>query len=103
MQGPDVGRSIGNLFRRCLAVIDQRERPARLLAPADLEAEGERSCQVVAGEPAPGITFARFAEIRSLLDSVQELGDGVAVHPIPSTEAYASWADWFHESQPAPA
>jgi SAM-dependent methyltransferase len=31
------------------------------------------------------------------LDSVQELGDGVAVHPILSTEAYASWADYYDE------
>ena len=59
--------------------------------------EGIALLRAFAGEYDREFTIARFAEIRSLLDSVQELGDGVAVHPIPSTEAYASWADYYDE------
>jgi ubiquinone/menaquinone biosynthesis C-methylase UbiE len=59
--------------------------------------EGIALLRAFAGEYDRDFTIARFAEIRSLLDSVQELGDGVAVHPIPSTEAYASWADYYDE------
>jgi ubiquinone/menaquinone biosynthesis C-methylase UbiE len=59
--------------------------------------EGIALLRAFAGEYDRDFTIARFDEIRSLLDSVQELGDGVAVHPIPSTEAYASWADYYDE------
>jgi hypothetical protein len=42
-------------------------------------------------------TTARLDEVRALLDSVEELGDGTAVHPIPTTEAYHSWAEVYDE------
>jgi SAM-dependent methyltransferase len=31
------------------------------------------------------------------MDSVRELGEGTAVHPIPSTETYATWAEFYDE------
>jgi SAM-dependent methyltransferase len=37
-------------------------------------------------------TLARLREIRELLDSADELGDGVDVRPIKTQEGYATWA-----------
>jgi hypothetical protein len=61
MQRPDVRRSAGDVIWKYVtgrgshvAVVDQRERPAGLFAPAHLEAEGKSSRDVVAGEPGPG-------------------------------------------------
>jgi hypothetical protein len=38
-------------------------------------------------------TQARLAEIRALLDSAGQLGDGVAIQPIPIVEGYGAWAE----------
>jgi ubiquinone/menaquinone biosynthesis C-methylase UbiE len=42
-------------------------------------------------------TIARLREIRRLLDSVDELGDGVEVRPIATREGYAGWASSYDE------
>ena len=42
-------------------------------------------------------TLARFREIQDLLDSAEELGDGVEVRPITTREGYALWAPTYDE------
>jgi len=42
-------------------------------------------------------TIARLREIRALLDSVEELGDGVEARPIATREGYARWAAFYDE------
>jgi SAM-dependent methyltransferase len=42
-------------------------------------------------------TVARLSEIRALLDSVDELGDGVEARPITTPQGYARWADFYDE------
>jgi ubiquinone/menaquinone biosynthesis C-methylase UbiE len=59
--------------------------------------EGIALLRAFAGEYDREFTMARLEEIRDLLDSVQELGDGVAAPPILSTEGYASWAEFYDE------
>jgi ubiquinone/menaquinone biosynthesis C-methylase UbiE len=59
--------------------------------------EGIALLRAFAGDYDRDFTTARLDEIRALLDSVQELGDGTAVDPIASTEAYASWAEFYDE------
>ena len=57
--------------------------------------EGIALLRAFAGEYDRGFTMARLAEVRLLLDSAEELGDGVVVHPIPTTEGYDSWAELY--------
>jgi SAM-dependent methyltransferase len=59
--------------------------------------EGIALLRAFAGEYDRDFTTARLDEVRALLDSVEELGDGTAVHPIPTTEAYHSWAEFYDE------
>jgi ubiquinone/menaquinone biosynthesis C-methylase UbiE len=42
-------------------------------------------------------TFDRFREIRALLDSAAELGDGIEATPIETREGYARWAAFYDE------
>jgi SAM-dependent methyltransferase len=42
-------------------------------------------------------TLARVREIQALLDSAEELGDGVEARPITSREVYARWAPFYDE------
>ena len=42
-------------------------------------------------------TIARFREIQALLDSVEELGEGVEARPITTREGYARWAPFYDE------
>jgi ubiquinone/menaquinone biosynthesis C-methylase UbiE len=42
-------------------------------------------------------TIARFREIQALLDSVEELGDGVEARPMTTREGYARWAASYDE------
>ena len=42
-------------------------------------------------------TVARLSEIRALLDSLEELGDGVEARPITTPEGYARWAEVYDE------
>ena len=59
--------------------------------------EGIALLRAFAGEYDRDFTIARFAEIRALLDSVEELGDGAVVDAIPTTEGYGSWAESYDE------
>jgi len=52
--------------------------------------EGIALLRAFAGEYDRDFTMARFAEIRALLDSVEELGDGAVVDAIPTTEGTAA-------------
>jgi ubiquinone/menaquinone biosynthesis C-methylase UbiE len=42
-------------------------------------------------------TLARFREIQTLLDSAEELGEGVEAPPITTREGYARWAPFYDE------
>jgi SAM-dependent methyltransferase len=42
-------------------------------------------------------TIARLREIRALLDSVEELGEGVEAPPMTTREGYARWAESYDE------
>jgi len=59
--------------------------------------EGNALLRAFAGQYDREFTMARLAEIRALLDSAEELGDGVAVEAIPTTEGYGSWAEFYDE------
>jgi ubiquinone/menaquinone biosynthesis C-methylase UbiE len=59
--------------------------------------EGIALLHAFAGEYDRDFTTARLAEVRALLDSVEELGEGAAVPAIPATEAYHSWAESYDE------
>ena len=57
--------------------------------------EGIALLRAFAGEYDRGFTMARLAEIRALLDSVEELGEGAVIDAIPTTEGYGSWAELY--------
>ena len=59
--------------------------------------EGIALLRAFAGEHDRHFTMARLGEIRALLDSVEELGDGAMVEPIPTTEGYDSWAEFYDQ------
>jgi SAM-dependent methyltransferase len=59
--------------------------------------EGIALLRAFAGEYDRDFTMARLAEVRALLDSADELGDGAVVDPIPTTEGYGSWAEFYDE------
>jgi SAM-dependent methyltransferase len=59
--------------------------------------EGVALLRAVAGEYDREFTLARLEEIGTLLGAREELGEGVEVQPIPSTEAYLSWAEHYDE------
>jgi SAM-dependent methyltransferase len=59
--------------------------------------EGIALLHAFAGDYDRDFTVARLEEIRALLDSGAELGDGVTVEPIPTTEGYGSWAGFYDE------
>jgi ubiquinone/menaquinone biosynthesis C-methylase UbiE len=42
-------------------------------------------------------TFDRFREIRTLLDSAEELGEGIEARPITTREGYDRWAPFYDE------
>lgn len=62
-----------------------------------LSLEGIALLRSFAGEYDREFVLARLDEIRALLDSVDELGEGAAVGPMPTTEGYASWAPSYDE------
>jgi ubiquinone/menaquinone biosynthesis C-methylase UbiE len=59
--------------------------------------EGIALLRAFAGEYDRDFTMARLAEVRALLDAVDELGDGTTVDPIATTEGYRSWAAFYDE------
>jgi ubiquinone/menaquinone biosynthesis C-methylase UbiE len=62
-----------------------------------LALEGVALLRAFAGEYDREFTMARLEEIRRLLDSVDELGEGAAVGPMSTTDGYASWAASYDE------
>ena len=62
-----------------------------------LALEGIALLRSFAGEYDREFNLARLREIRGLLDSVDELGEGAVVEPMPTTEGYASWAPSYDE------
>jgi SAM-dependent methyltransferase len=62
-----------------------------------LALEGLALLRAFAGEYDREFTMARLEEIRGLLDSVDELGEGAAVGPMSTTDGYASWAPSYDE------
>jgi ubiquinone/menaquinone biosynthesis C-methylase UbiE len=59
--------------------------------------EGIALLRAFAGEYDRNFTTARLDEIRGLLDAAQDFGDGTAVPPIPTTEGYRNWAEFYDE------
>jgi ubiquinone/menaquinone biosynthesis C-methylase UbiE len=59
--------------------------------------EGVALLHAFAGDYDRDFTMDRLAEIRALLDAVEELGDGVVVDPIPTAEGYGSWAEFYDD------
>jgi ubiquinone/menaquinone biosynthesis C-methylase UbiE len=60
--------------------------------------EGIALLRAFAGAYDRQFTIARLREIAALLDSVDELGDGVEVRPITTQEGYAGWAEFYDEA-----
>ncbi len=54
--------------------------------------EGAALMRAFNGEYGREFTMARIAEIRDLLDSADEIGDGVQTPPITTIEGYRAWA-----------
>jgi ubiquinone/menaquinone biosynthesis C-methylase UbiE len=61
--------------------------------------EGIALLHAFAGAYDREFTLARLDEIRALLDSVEDLGDGTTVHPISAPEGYGSWAEFYDEAE----
>ena len=62
-----------------------------------LAVEGIALLHAFAGEYDRDFTAARLDEIRALLNSVDDLGDGTTVSAISTTEGYGSWAEFYDE------
>ncbi len=59
--------------------------------------EGVALLRAFNGEYDRDFTKARLAEIRALLDSADQLGDGVATRPVTTAEGYDAWASHYDE------
>jgi hypothetical protein len=59
--------------------------------------EGIALLRAFAGEYDRDFTKSRLAEIRELMDSVEELGNGAVVEPIPTTEGYGSEVENYED------
>lgn len=59
--------------------------------------EGVALFRAFAGEYDREFTLARLAEIRALLDSADQLGDGATIEPISTTAGYDAWAEHYDE------
>ena len=59
--------------------------------------EGIALLRAFSGEHGRDFTVARLREIRALLDSAEELGDGVEARSITTPEGYARWVDVYDE------
>jgi ubiquinone/menaquinone biosynthesis C-methylase UbiE len=59
--------------------------------------EGIALLRAFAGEYDRDFTTARLAEVRALLDSAGELGEGAGVDPISTGEGYRSWAEFYDD------
>jgi ubiquinone/menaquinone biosynthesis C-methylase UbiE len=59
--------------------------------------EGLALLRAFSGEYGREFTLARLDEVRQLLDSAGELGDGVEAEPMATAEGYAAWAPVYDE------
>jgi ubiquinone/menaquinone biosynthesis C-methylase UbiE len=59
--------------------------------------EGLALLRAYSGAYGRDFTIERLQEVRALLDSGSELGDGVEARPIPTREGYARWAAFYDE------
>lgn len=59
--------------------------------------EGLALLRAFAGEYGRDFTAARLDEVRRLLDSVEQLGDGGTAHPIDTTDGYRDWASSYDQ------
>jgi SAM-dependent methyltransferase len=59
--------------------------------------EGVALLRAFSGEHDRDFTHARFREIRALLDSAEEFGEGVAARSMTTREGYALWAPTYDE------
>ena len=59
--------------------------------------EGVALLRAFSGAYDRDFTIARLREIQALLDSVEELGEGVESRPITTREGYARWAAYYDE------
>jgi SAM-dependent methyltransferase len=59
--------------------------------------QGIALLRAFAGEYGRGFTMARLAEVRALLDSAEELGDGAELEPMATTEGYGTWVEFYDE------
>ena len=59
--------------------------------------EGTALLKGFVGEHDREFTLARLAEVRALLDSADDLGDGVEARPISTQLGYAMWAPFYDE------
>ncbi len=57
--------------------------------------EGIALLRAFAGDYDREFTEARLADIRDLLDSVQQLGDGAAADAITTMDGYRAWAEFY--------
>jgi ubiquinone/menaquinone biosynthesis C-methylase UbiE len=59
--------------------------------------EGVALLRAFSGAYDQDFTLARFREIQALLDSAEELGEGVEAPPITTRDGYAWWAPFYDE------
>jgi hypothetical protein len=59
--------------------------------------EGVALLRAFAGDYDRDFTEARLSEIRALLDSADQLGDGAETHPITTVEGYRAWAEDYDQ------
>jgi len=57
--------------------------------------EGIALLRAFAGEYDRDFTEARLADVRDLLNSIQQLGDGVTADAITTMDGYRSWAEFY--------
>jgi SAM-dependent methyltransferase len=59
--------------------------------------EGAALMRAFNGDYERDFTEARLAEVRALLDSADQFGEGRATRPIASTEGYRAWAGYYDQ------
>jgi len=59
--------------------------------------EGIALMRAFNGDYGEGLTRSRIAEIRALLDSADQFGEGVETRPVTTAEGYAAWSGDYDE------
>jgi SAM-dependent methyltransferase len=62
-----------------------------------LALQGAALLRAFAGEYGREFTTARLAEVRTLLDAADQLGDGVSAEPITTVDGYRRWAPFYDQ------